>query len=518
MTHRRSFAARWARAISFGLVALTASGCMVNPETAPTVQQPSTPPSRTITSFSDSLSCMDNLLLANGRSDVFITSAGIPDATGQVSAGTKEMLITAVSRMSTRSNAFRFVDFDMSPAQADITQLFTMVGGGGTFTAPSYYIRGAITQLDENVLNELQGAAVSLPFADIGASRDRVASVISVDLNIGRLVDRQILPGLSASNSITVVRSGIGADASGTIEKAGFSFNVVLNESEGFHQAVRTLIDLSTIEVLGKLTGVPYWQCLGIEQSDPSFRVEARGGFDGLDQAERVRYVERSLAAVGYFNGPADGTVDPALTDAIGRYQAENNLIATGRVDFDLYRALLADPRNTADAAGAAPRVRSASTSGVAVGRSAAREASFTLLLDTDRGTSPRYAPGETLHLTARTTSDSFLYCYYQDATGSVARIFPNRFQPDPLVTANRSVAIPPTGNSPFNIRFDTAGASEQVMCFASPDEVGVELPASLKQQDLTPLPVRSMEAVAAEFGAIPGTTVQSRRIAIRVE
>jgi len=148
------------RAIVLGLAALAGSGCMANPERAPVIQQPQTPPSRTITSFSDSLSCMDDLLRANGRRDIYITSAGIPDATGKVSAGTKEMLITAVSRMSTRSNAFRFVDFDMSPAQADITQLFTMVGGGGTFTAPNYYIRGAITQLDENVLNELQGGAV----------------------------------------------------------------------------------------------------------------------------------------------------------------------------------------------------------------------------------------------------------------------------------------------------------------------------------------------------------------------
>ena len=55
-------------------------------------------------------------------------------------------------------------------------------------------------------------------------------------------------------------------------------------------------------------------------------------------------------------------------------------------------------------------------------------------------------------------------------------------------------------------------------MCFASPDEVGVSLPEDLKQQDLTPLPVRSMEAVAAAFNAVPGATVQSRRIQLRVE
>ena len=159
------------------------------------------------------------------------------------------MLITAVSRMSTRSNAFRFRRFRHEPGAGRHHARSSPWSRRRDVHRPNYYIRGAITQLDENVLNQLQGGAVSLPFVDIGASRDQVASVISVDLNIGRLIDRQILPGLSASNSITVVRSGVGADASGTIEKAGLSFNVVLNESEGFHQAVRTLIDLSVIEV-----------------------------------------------------------------------------------------------------------------------------------------------------------------------------------------------------------------------------------------------------------------------------
>src|SRR6185437_14385910 len=112
------------------------------------------------------------------------------------------------------------------------------------------------------------------------ASKDKVVSVISVDLNLGKLVTRQILPGMSASNSIAVVRSGKGADLGGVIGQgggqAGLTFSVALDQSEGFHQAVRNLIELSSIEVLGKLARVPYWQCLKIDQTNPAYRTEAR--------------------------------------------------------------------------------------------------------------------------------------------------------------------------------------------------------------------------------------------------
>src|SRR5579859_7102762 len=81
-------------------LALGLMGCQPNPETAQIAAQPQTAPARTITSFNDALRCMDELFLAQGKKDIYITSAGIPDATGMVAAGTKEMLITAISKMS----------------------------------------------------------------------------------------------------------------------------------------------------------------------------------------------------------------------------------------------------------------------------------------------------------------------------------------------------------------------------------------------------------------------------------
>src|SRR3984957_6756170 len=158
-----------------GLTLLTA--CQVTPQHAYDVAQPQTAAVRNIGNFNEALRCMDDMFLAQGKRDIYITTAGIPDATGLISAGTKEMFITAVSRMSAKSNAFRFVDYD--PTQLDVQVLSELVGLHDDFVAPNYYVRGAITQLDSNVLQSSASAGVSIPGMDLAINGNQVVSVVS---------------------------------------------------------------------------------------------------------------------------------------------------------------------------------------------------------------------------------------------------------------------------------------------------------------------------------------------------
>lgn len=504
---------RLVRWVALGLSVLLA-GCVTSGEKATVVQQPQTPAVRTISSFTEALRCMDTLMWNHGKHDIYITSNGLPDATGRVAGGTKEMLITAVSRMSENSHAFRFVDFE--PALDDVNALYWMVGVQPNFRAPSYYIRGAITQLDDNVVSEAASAGLSLPFADLGISADQVISVVSVDLNIGELVTRQIIPGMSASNSLAVVSSGRGADAGAVIGKAGLSFNVALNKSEGLHQAVRTLVELSTIEVLGKLTRTPYWQCLGIDHTNPAFVAEARSWFDGMEPTQRVTFVQRVLAADGYYDGAANGQLDERTRDAIARYQADHDLIATGRLDFDLYQRMLAKPSGQKAAPAQLQTVSNAGGEGLPRPTRAAATG-LDLVLTSDRGPTPRYRAGEALVVRVQPTSDGFVYCYYKDAAGNVARIYPNRFQPDAFVEANRQIEIPPGVQKPFNLRMDRPGSDEAIACVAAPDEIGVRVPEQYKREDLQAIPGASLDDVLNAFSAVPGGNARTRQMTVKV-
>ena len=139
----------------------------------------------------------------------------------------KEMLISAISRMSQTSNAFTFVDFDQS--QFDVNALQNLVGFTDDFIVPNYYIRGAITQLDEGVVSESFGGGFSLSQADAGASADQVYSLITVDTNVGDLISRQIIRGTSAGNSLAVRRRGFAIDGGAALENPTLGLNVTLN-------------------------------------------------------------------------------------------------------------------------------------------------------------------------------------------------------------------------------------------------------------------------------------------------
>jgi peptidoglycan hydrolase-like protein with peptidoglycan-binding domain len=486
---------------------------MTDPQRAAEVAQPKTLPVRTITSFSASLRCMDDLFLQFGRTNNFLTSQGIPDETGQVRAGTKEMLISAVSAMSVKSNAFSFVDFDQGQVDIDWLQKASAAPGSllpADFTIPNFYIRGAVTQLDSDVISDSAGAQLRVAAVNLGASAEQAVSVVSIDLNIGNVQSRRMYPGISASNSIAVRRSGAAAEGGAQLETYGVNFNLALNKNEGVAQAVRTLVELSTIEVLGKLVQVPYWRCLQIEQTNPEIVAISRSWFESMGEKERVSFAQRALKGVGRYDGPITGTLDAATREAIGAYQAEQRLIADGRVNYDLYAALISGDL----ALGKSPPAEAPSVPY----RPAALPVRPPIVLTASTAKAPqhRYSAGEPFTVTLRSTAEAFAYCYYRDASGSIVRIFPNQFQPDPLIEADQVVQIP-TAEAGFELVPAQPGSREEVLCLATDRDVGILLPAALKAADLAPLPVGSVEELRTSFELAGKAPVASSRIILQV-
>jgi hypothetical protein len=453
------------------------------PQTATTIAAPKQTATRTITSFTPALRCMDDLLLSYGKKGFVITTAGIPDETGKVRFGTKTMLHKAASAMSTKSKSLVFIDYDTT--SQDLLNIFHDVSQvNSQRQLPQYYIRGAISQLDENVITAQQGGGIATSFIDLGGSNDQISSVVSIDMNIGNTVTREILPGIDSTNSLVVSSSGSSKDLGGKIGKVGLSFSMSMKQSEGMGAGVRALIELGMIELVGKLLEVPYWKCLGVEKTNPMMQQQAQDFYDGMSAQERIKFVQQKLKGAGLYSGAVSGADSAELTTAIGKFQGENGLIADGRINFDLYYALLDSNIKSAPDPTDRPQTLVADTSGLPIG--------VTISSDTNG----QYKINDTLTAQVQTTGDGFLYCYYQDITGAIARIFPNRFHPNPVIKSNSVMSLP-AESSPFKIKFDQAGG-EKIVCYASSRDMVV--PPAVKGDDLTPLQVRSMDEIGNAF------------------
>lgn len=340
-------------------VILTASGlaaCDVPP--APMVAlaaQPKTPAQRNLTPFYPALQCMDDLFVQARLPRARLSAGPIPDATRQISVDTRSMIITALNHMTRRSKAFAFVEQGIyARSNGDTLNLEKDDPKGPQPPGISLYISGAISQVDRDVRNRQLSVGIETPLSadigltDLGTNRGIRSGIVTLDLHLVSFPSRVVLPDSAVSNSMVVSQKGWGPEMTGTISQRtlGLSLNLDTIESQG--QAVRSLIELGLIEMLGRHSGVPFWECLSLPSTNAQqmARLERRheaatGAAHGeTSGGERLRQAQYMLGALGYVAVRASGTPDHATRAALSRFQAQQGLLSHGRLDFDTYTAL----------------------------------------------------------------------------------------------------------------------------------------------------------------------------------
>lgn len=336
------------RALPRRLMALSLAACLgltacgpTMPRLAPVAANPNTPPMRAFTSFSGALRCMDGLLAQAKKRPLLISSTDLPDRTAGVRVGADDMLINAINQLNRTSRAYVFVD---QPLERDGGQIDLLTTNGEDEIRPQIYIRGSISQLDSNPIS----GSVNPRSSDLSQSSglttnstwSRGTSVVSVDMHLVAWPSRRILPGASVANSMVVTTRGLTTNRVGLIEMTSINTTLTLSRVESRSQAVRALIELGVIELLGRHSGVPYWTCLARDDTD-AWREDVQETEETLrPRSIRLSDVQQALIDLGYMEGRPTGRVDRATRTAIARFQTEEGLIASGRVDYDLWRRL----------------------------------------------------------------------------------------------------------------------------------------------------------------------------------
>lgn len=460
-----------------------------DPRRAAVASAPTVRATKAITNFSQALSCMDDLFLQYGKHDIGIISNDLPDATETLKVGTREMLISALDAMSLKSGAFKYIDASYDASNDGIRNMQQQVQGKNLVA--NYYIKGGITQVDQGVLSKSKRAGVAFDFLSVGASSDRSVSNVALELGIYRTDDRTQIRGVRTANMMQVVRSGSGVDLGGLIPFASLLFEVSNDRAQGSHQTVRTLIELSLIELTGKFTKVPYWRCLSLPSSDPAAMQAAEEYYSRMKPEEQITAAQTALAAAGLYNGGYEGAMTPALAGAITRYRAQHNLAPGPHVDFDLYFSFLTKGL-VADGEGAGHKRRPPAL--------AAKPQHDSLAFELK--TRPIVEQGSSMRLELTANKDAYFFCFMAAGAKGAARIYPNRFTgAQPLTPAGTTLVIP-AADAPYSVRLNDAG-TERIACIARqrpfetlPDLVKMQ---ALKVQEVNN-PLGPLEAIINDF------------------
>jgi hypothetical protein len=393
-------------------------------------------PARQVAGFADELRCMDYLLVDYGARDLTVS---VDDRLG---ANVKGMLASAVSDMTRRSRAIR------------------LMAHGSESIKPQYVLRGSMQQTDG----------------------------WGIELAMATTQDQAVVPGVTSRNQVRSRR-----------EPEVVKFGTRLRLADSDAQSPRALVELSSIELFGRLAKVPYWTCLGATDDDPAVAAEVRDWYDGMvaRPTEILEYFQTQMRLRRVYEGPIDGVVNPQLKEAVARYREALGLTREPKLSHEFLKAYLKANHKELEA-----RLRPAAP--VAPAPVTAPSADVPLALSVSAANDARrFARGEVVQLTVKPSRDAHVYCFLQDENQKISRFFPNRFQRDSRVDASKGLRLP--GAMRFEIRMNGRGVMETVSCFATDRDVLPELPAAMAAADFDPLPVSNLDQVRSVFASASG-------------
>jgi hypothetical protein len=333
------------------LVSQGLTACLgASPRLAPAVAEPNTRPARNFTSFAHSLECMDKLLASAGGRRYLISSNGLPDKTRDIDLGADDMLINAISQMNATNKKYVFLD---QALLKDFGQLELLTSRKDEEIEPQIYIRGSISQLDERTSDAGAtgdyDASSKRGVSDLYFRGTRKLSIVTVDMHLVQYPSRRVIPGASVANSMVVSQRRLDGRIVGLINQGTLGLPIYIERIESKGQAVRNLIEVGVIELLGRHANVPYWSCLAASHTDSlrNERLERRATTSG--DLSRITEAQVILGQIGLLGSHQPGVLDQPTKQAISRFQDQQRLLPNGIVDFDTLRALRKQARTTAE-------------------------------------------------------------------------------------------------------------------------------------------------------------------------
>lgn len=242
----------------------------------------------------------DPVIYLQTRNILDATNLSSPLAGAEIPGDITEMVRTAVNRIGARVVYVPYhPEYLVSQAQ---------LGAKFGVTMPDFLITGALTEFDRAIAGAGRVNSVGIEFGGgngtvtLGGDVKRTAiySALALDLNLVSFSTQQMVPRIQASNAVKVLNFSSEDNASLGFYGDAFGFKLEGKYLQGRHSAIRTLVDLSVLELVGKATNTPYWRCIPGGTPDPVVVENMRAAFNGLAPELKVGLIQVMLRKYGH--------------------------------------------------------------------------------------------------------------------------------------------------------------------------------------------------------------------------
>lgn len=281
------------------------------------------------TMFYDTLSALGEMTEVYDSKQLKIQCMKVIDDTGSSVATHAEIPgeITEILKSSLTAIGGRVTRITYNPNYLANQINLGLINSTENILLPDVIITGGITEFDRGL--ETKGKNLDLSaeetFKDrqvgIDYSADHKSSIASIalDLNLIDFRTQVGLPRMQAVNSIKVHKAIFERELAFSIFGPTFGFKGTLKKIQGRHEAVRLLVQLSVIQIVGRYLKLPYWNLLPNAAPDPVVIESLKADYYRMDYSQRVAAIQKLLWLNGFIV-PLSGVLDTQTNVAIQKF------------------------------------------------------------------------------------------------------------------------------------------------------------------------------------------------------
>lgn len=356
---------------------------------------------------------------------------------------------------------------------------------------PQVILSGGITEFDRGLVTkgdslefEVEvGSEYGLNFAD-----QNKASLSSLTLDFN-LIDFNTLTGIPRMQAVNGIKlhKGLKEDSIGfTVKSATFGAKGEIKKVEGRHAAVRLLVQLSMVQMIGRYQKLPYWTLVPGASRDPVVIDRVEEEFFAMAQPQRIAKVQELLYLHGYPVNPT-GQLDSSTQSALQDFGSKHK-VSAANIDKDVYLALFESVPITAENRQRRKSMGTLDMAALSPGISMpppentfrnipstttvdSSDSGGVLTLNTNKS---EFKIGETLSINFSVSDPMYVRIVLINSAGEQSTVFPNPYQSDSYCKPGTTYTIPPAG-ADFTLDIGEPAGTDRLRAVASRKPIPAE-------------------------------------------
>ena len=511
------------------------TACGVNPQNVD-VDLNTTLPEVKTTVFNQAVRQLGKANLIYGRGPLHVMTKPVFDRTG-TSLPTQGEIPQDISEMvKSTLNGFGgeilYIPYDpefmLNTAQTGYSEW-------GDKVLPDVVLVGGLTEFDRGLVTKEEGFDVSGSAEELGIpmgldfedTRKNSLARITLDFNLLDFKTFIGIPFVQAVNTINV-HKGLGKDSLGfTVYGQTIGLRGNMKKVQGRHAAVRLLVQLSVIQVLGKYQKLPYWRFVPNGQPDSVVIDAVKEEFYSLEPADRIAKIQEFL----YLNNKdveITGRLDSKTQSALAAIKSQYGLQSTKPISEEVYLALFENVplevktqvrRKQVNAmienyqnnmrAYALNEALPAESMQIIESQPRAKELASRLGELKVWTNKQAFEIGEKMEIFFEVTQPMFVRVVTVNSAGKMATLFPNPYQNDNFVKPGNTIKIPPIG-SPVSLTVGAPEGVDKIRAAASLTPISADTFPLGEDGEFTANAANGFSVAGSEFKVLAGSSKQA--------